>query len=230
MVPALNQLLNKTLSAFKKRVEVVQISVFGSVASGTDDQYSDLDIEIVSENYPKTVASLPKIFKGISEYYPPLKLESQEGKIAFTVLWKDIPFYQKLDIGITSSFDKIIGTPRKDIFIRTFKKKLSPSNLIINSPFSEDNRETIDFFIGCSRYAKFRKRNSPLAVNKYKSALKAIGRNDPRSNSLMDQDMIKAMSTYLDMKLSSGIISDSSKEAVFGHEVIKFIENELLRN
>lgn len=204
----IHQLLTKTFSAFKLNPEITNITLFGSVANGDCDQYSDLDINVASTDFEGTVSKLPQILNQIDSYFPPLLIEKTGGKMTFTVLWKNFSLYQKLDLGIISG---------------------SPGYLEARNPFSEKYKDIVDFLIGASRYIKYRKRNSKLARDKYKSALNMVHLAKQVTDDQMDRHMIEVIYKFLDDNIKMGKISKSSEYALLGNRVINLARSELIK-
>jgi hypothetical protein len=95
-----DDLYAKVVPAFSKEPEVREISIFGRNAEGSADQYSDLDIRILSNDPLATQQKYLGIFNTISPVIETLLLASGPDQIARMIMLKDYSPYQKIDFGI----------------------------------------------------------------------------------------------------------------------------------
>lgn len=112
-------LSDKLVDAFSRQKEVARIRIFGKLAEGTFDQYSDVDIRIVSKDpfltqsyYRKLIEeSVSSIIKST------FLLVSDVNVYAEMIMLKDYTPYQKIDFDIEREGYGIDFKPSKDIYI-----------------------------------------------------------------------------------------------------------------
>src|SRR5260370_12677924 len=95
---AVELLYEAALTTFTQQQEVHEIFLFGSFERGTFDQYSDLDLFVISADFEKTMALLPQILARIGDVLLSYPLHIGRGSAAYMTLFKNYPFYTKLDL------------------------------------------------------------------------------------------------------------------------------------
>src|SRR5579864_3798508 len=96
------QLAGRTITIFAARPEVRKIVQFGSLVRGTADQYSDVDLEVITDHPANTIRDVNTLFKRIDEPLVIFPVREGTDQAAYTVLFRHYPLYHKLDIGIGS--------------------------------------------------------------------------------------------------------------------------------
>lgn len=171
----LRDLFTKTITTFQSLNETKKIAVFGSIASKKHDKYSDLDLEIQTNNYNFFSKNFKKIVSSIASPFVIFPAVNEPGNGIFTIIWRGFSFYQRLDLRIFDE-SKQLSSGSQVIYIsnkkRQSSRKLKPLNTIIKMSFDENLRPFYDFYIGATRYVKHSKRKEHLSSFKfYRSAL-----------------------------------------------------------
>lgn len=206
------------ITKFKSLPGVTKARLYGSLASKKADSYSDIDIEITSNDPRATTSNLLSLLNNIGELYVVLPIAITRTERVYTILWKHLPLYQKLDL-------KILFT----------------SNFSINKyaiAYDEKFRLFHDFFIGAIRYTKYRMRQMHWASFKfYRSAIDQwlkLKMNNCTLDSFVKMDKINKWiypSKPQDMdKIMLEIAVDfrkAYKNNKFGEGVVEFMHAEL---
>ena len=182
------QLAERTIALFAARPEVRKIVQFGSLVRGTADQYSDVDLEVITDHYACTIRDVNMLLKRIDEPLVIFPVREGTDQAAYTVLFRHYPFYQRLDIGIGSQdiataadfSTRQIMVAAKDMqcaYIRSDgiappSDEMADGNPSLPGLGSSPNvRALYDTFIGATRYVKYRKRRCALTAYKFYRAI-----------------------------------------------------------
>ncbi len=163
-----------TIHSFAEQLEVQQIFLFGSYARGTYDQYSDVDLHVVTGDFAKTLARLSLIFENIGGVLLQFPIRASEGEVAYTVLFKNYPLYNKLDISILHPRARIPFSDSKSVYWRDVEPGDHHSDFV--PPTFAHARHTIyNYLLGALRYTKYRKRGMHFSAYKfYKAQLESF--------------------------------------------------------
>ena len=93
---SLELLYQKAVDIFAQAQEVQDVLLFGSFARGTHDQYSDIDLTIISTDFDETMAKLPQFLARIGTVLIQYPLHTSCGSAAYMTLFKDFPLYKSL--------------------------------------------------------------------------------------------------------------------------------------
>ncbi len=95
------ELNDKLIALCKQMVEVEEILIFGRIAEGSSDEYSDVDIRLVSKDPYKTQHELRALIsKEISPIIETFLLASNTNEFSEMWMLNDYAPYQKIDLGI----------------------------------------------------------------------------------------------------------------------------------
>lgn len=242
------KLSQKLLSVFENLELVEKVKFYGSLAKGEEDKFSDLDLEIQVSDFEKLSRNIYKILDKIGKFYVVFPIKNLPGNVVLTILWKNLSFYQKLDLRIKSK-----------------QKSLVKNALKLD--FNENFRQFYDFFIGATRYVKHRKRGGQISAYKfYRSSLDSLmkllyldipakrytsGKITtehlrqldgvkinrklksltqylyPSGQRQMNKLFISLIGGYFRYSLKEKLIKEGSQEDKFARDVIKFARNEL---
>lgn len=200
---------NKIRKTFLKLDEVKSADFYGSIHAGKNDAYSDIDIVLEIDNHVHFYENFPNNLKKIDDYFVIFPVVTEKSPQVFTIVWKNISLYKKLDIRIYSRATKeFIGTA-------------------IN--FDEDKRQFYDQFIGALRFAKYIRRGDYNSAKKFYESLSKIVVNPiikPRHDLYKTQRSVgKLTNLYIEM-LESYIKIYSKIDHKFATCVIEFLRNE----
>ena len=166
MHKALQALYNATLQAFIQRSEVQKIYVFGSIEQNKHDDYSDIDLHIVSSNFDVTMKDFVAITKRIGEPFVWYPLHPQPGNSSYAVLFRNYRLYNRLDITILDTITPPVVAQGTCIYSNP---KDYPYHLsTYQSPHMEEKAHLLyGYSIGALRYVKYRKRGKAFSAYKF---------------------------------------------------------------
>ncbi|MHB8087731.1 MAG: aminoglycoside 6-adenylyltransferase [Anaerolineaceae bacterium] len=96
------ELLNKIVCVFSEQPEVREITLFGSNADATEDNYSDIDIRVHSNDLLCTQKKYLQLINSISPIFEKLIIQSDSENFAQMTMLRDYSPYHKIDFGICS--------------------------------------------------------------------------------------------------------------------------------
>lgn len=115
-----NELKDKLVKLFSKRQEVKEIMIFGKIAEGLSDKYSDIDIRIISADPYLTQQELDLyISRNISEIRSKFTLVSNENEFAEMIMLKDYSPYQKIDLGVCKEGYGLTFSGIKSVYVNS---------------------------------------------------------------------------------------------------------------
>lgn len=167
MRKSLQQLYSATLQAFTQRPEVQKIYLFGSMEQNTHDDYSDVDLHIVSNDFDTTMHDLDLIMNTIGEpfVWDPF-FHPQPGNTGYAILFRDYPLYNRLDITILDTITPPAVAQGTCIYRNPQESVYRPSTY--QPPWMEEALlRPYGYGIGAIRYAKYRKRGKQLSAYKF---------------------------------------------------------------
>ncbi len=74
--------------------------VFGSIADGTADAYSDIDLEVMTQDVAASEAALDGVLNAVAPIEVDWQIPAAEDAPARTILFRGETYYHKLDIGL----------------------------------------------------------------------------------------------------------------------------------
>lgn len=152
---------------------------FGSIPNGTYDEYSDLDLTLVTEDFE---TSLAQRHKGLGRVRPVLldwRIELTASRWAGTMLLAGTSPYRKVDLGIVKAEHKPEWSCRPDctrIWDQASGKGSIASDSTPGQPAYEPSSGSFEHFVvghmlGVTRYLKARRRGSNLTSWRFAQAL-----------------------------------------------------------
>jgi hypothetical protein len=199
---------DKIYNIFSKCKYVNKLNFYGSIEKGTDDKYSDVDLEIWIKDYKSFYKIFESLLKDIDDFYIIFEALIEDNLQVFTVIWKNHSLYKKLDLRVNTPADK---------------KYIKSLNF-----FNENSRIFYDIYIGLIRYVKYRMRNDPKAEKFYLSSLGYFKKVCHEKNHLnfpgyfSKDERVMYMHNVIYKKL--GLLNPE-----FAKNVLKFARNELKR-
>ncbi len=220
----LNELIEKSKRAFLALPGITKVGLYGSTNTGKADNYSDLDLEVISNKPKASTMGLKSTLEKIGHSYVILPISITSTERIYTVVWKNNPFYQKMDLRLL------------------FESPYSLTKGLLS--YDERFRKFHSFFIGVIRYIKYRKRKMHWSAYKfYKASIEmwlelqtgGIGLNNyislDKSNPAYSTKWIYPkgyveMDKYL-LDIAKYVLRDHPHDMEFGQRVIKFMRVEL---
>jgi predicted nucleotidyltransferase len=169
MSEVLQELYRATLRAFIPRPEVQKISLFGSMEQNKQDDYSDIDLSIVSSDFDRTMKDFVSAMNLVGDPFVWYPFHLQAGNTSYAILFRDYPLYNRLDITILDTFTPSVVAPGTCIY-RNSKEYPSHSSTYQPPHMEEKVRLLYGYSIGALRYVKYRKRRKPLSAYKFYQA------------------------------------------------------------
>ncbi|QQG47326.1 MAG: hypothetical protein HY044_04345 [Candidatus Woesebacteria bacterium] len=165
--PDLKRLYESSLETFSGLPQVSRIAIYGSGAKKSFDRYSDLDLEVQLSEWNTLSTKIESSLKKIDSPFIVFPAVNDPGNGVLTVLWRNFPFYQKLDMRLTSS-----DTPLSEGSEIVYEKKKNgksdeKTKKLLKLSFEENYRPFYDMFIGATRFAKHRRRGEYLSAYKF---------------------------------------------------------------
>lgn len=163
MSKGLQELYMATLCAFTQRSEVQKIYVFGSMEQNKQDDYSDIDLHIVSNDFDITMKDLVSTMNLVGDPFVWYPFHPQPGNTAYAVLFRDYPLYNRLDITILDTLTPPVMSQGTCIYSNPNECPSYPSTY--QPPHMEEKlRQLYWYSIGAVRYVKYRKRGKPFSA------------------------------------------------------------------
>lgn len=169
MSKLLQELYIATLQAFTQRLEAQKIYIFGSIEHDKQDDYSDIDLRIVSSDFDTTIKDFVSIMHLIGEPFVWYPFHSQTGNTSYAVLFRDYPLYNRLDITILDTITPPVVAQGTCIYSNPKEYSHHPSTY--QPPQMEEKLHLLyGYGIRAVRYVKYRKRGKPFSAYKFYQA------------------------------------------------------------
>src|SRR5258708_15394181 len=97
------ELIGQVIKVFSGQPEVKEIYSFGSVAHGGFDQFSDVDITVITSNMHRTTSRVGEILTILSPVKTIFTITEQDDNAAYTIFLEGHSPYQKIDLGLHPS-------------------------------------------------------------------------------------------------------------------------------
>ncbi|GCE23476.1 nucleotidyltransferase domain-containing protein [Dictyobacter kobayashii] len=161
-----HKLFTDTVNAFSQRLEVQEILAFGSFCHGNYDQYSDVDLHVVSADVQQTIEELQQILVPVGDILLQYPLRIESGEAAYTLLFKNYPLYQKLDVTILSPVATVPFDGYHSVYQTSLPLLYNPTDFL--APRLEEPARTLyNYYLGALRYAKYRQRGKHFSAYKF---------------------------------------------------------------
>lgn len=149
------------VDAFSAQNEIYGIGLFGREAEGKQDQYSDIDMILFSNDLVKTKARCLGILAAISPILATLPLESAEDSYGEMVILQDYSPYQKIDLSMMNLNRSLPGIQLKMIYeskarLKESKTLLDPLQIKQHAAYKLD-----DMLFSAAKFTKCLFRNDP---------------------------------------------------------------------
>jgi len=218
-------LVKKTITVFRSNKNITEVSTYGSLSDGKSDIYSDIDLIVKTDKPKKLLNLLPSVLTRIDDYYIALPIQETSKEAVYTIMWKNIPFYQiykpinfPFDENLRFFYDYLIGVTRmvkyckRNMFWAAYKFYEASFEMLLKLKLeSLDGKPRLN--ISLQDYMGLDGANVD-----YSSYL---------SFSIQDSKILEITNDFLKLSLKMNKISKSSNEYDFAKKVIKFTANEL---
>ncbi|MEM9777439.1 MAG: hypothetical protein AAF902_22870 [Chloroflexota bacterium] len=166
-------LTHQIVGGFSQEPEITAIHSFGSVNTSSFDQYSDLDLTLVSSDLRRTSKNIKTHLNKILEVSCCFVLYEHDDEAAYSFFFDGLTVFQKLDLGIVSSNQPELFQGSKCLYTAAEPQLCKNSHIIkFNQPQRE--HEVLDVFIGASRFIKYTRRNQPWGAYKFFNSFREL--------------------------------------------------------
>ena len=150
------------------------LSLFGSLAEGRADEYSDIDLMVTTDDLPEAKAHLLGLLEEVGpvEFCWAIDLRPDEWNP--TIVFRDEGYHRKLDLGLadTSAQDRTI--PAEQTVLLCDEPRTPPRSVRTSDAYVPENGTVghflLDKSIGCLRYVKARKRGQVMTCYRFAAA------------------------------------------------------------
>lgn len=154
----------------------VALYAFGSLATGSADRFSDVDLELITVDLASTLAYRQAMYAVIDSPALEWRIHPSRSDWAATVLFRHISPYQRLDIGFSQWTPDIAATMPTPSVLLWQQPAQEATTLILRDAGYSPNVATfehyvVEMFLSAVRYAKTRKRGQYLTSYRFASAL-----------------------------------------------------------
>ncbi|MBO0794908.1 MAG: nucleotidyltransferase domain-containing protein [Ktedonobacteraceae bacterium] len=156
----------QAIQAFAADPHVYEMFLFGSYEKKTHDRYSDVDLQVVSQNFDATMSQFRRCLSDIGQVLVAFPLVAQVGYAAYMVLFENYPFYTKLDINV-SDVERCTPFSTKAC---VYRRDVIPSHEVSTYQpvlFEEPLNTLYGYYLGAIRYMKYRKRGKHFSAYKF---------------------------------------------------------------
>lgn len=170
------QLQRTAADACRRLPGAVALYAFGSLAGGSPDRFSDVDLELVTVDLASTLQYRQAMYADIGVPMLEWRIHPSRSDWAATVLFRHISPYQRLDLGFsrwTPNFAANVPSPSVLLWQQRAQEQ---STLIFKdagySPkVASFEHYVVEMYLSAIRYAKTRKRGQHLTSYRFASAL-----------------------------------------------------------
>lgn len=159
-------LARRAVQTFASDPYVSEMFLFGSYEKRMHDRYSDVDLQVVSQNFDATMSQLWHTLSDIGQVLVAYPLAAHVGHAAYTVLFENYPLYTKLDINISDT-KKSVPFAEKAC---AYRREVIPPNAastFLPALFAEPLNTLYGCYLGAIRYTKYRKREKHFSAYKF---------------------------------------------------------------
>lgn len=156
-----DELRKLLIEALSQQTEIFQIFFFGKEVEGRDDEFSDFDVIVCSNDLVRTQNNYKKVFNSISPIVGTYLLESSVENLSKMIMLRDFSPYQKIDFSIVNDIKlkKRLGFgPFSLVYENIQEQRIGPSKLNVVQVDQTENQLN-DFLFAVPRFTKclFRK-------------------------------------------------------------------------
>lgn len=170
-------LLQRVSEALRDLPGACELYVFGSLANGTADAYSDIDVEVTTRDLAASAAALAEVLTTVAPIEVDWQLPTPEDEVVRTILFRGEAYYCKLDISLRAFGQVHNGDPgvRKSqvrlwrIETPAYSSQSISNNVCAPRPGSPGHF-VVGQLLGGIRYVKARKRGQDWTCWRFASA------------------------------------------------------------
>lgn len=137
------------------------VRLFGSLAEGRGDGFSDLDVRVVSDDVAATVAARDQALERIGPLALEWRIDPAAEPFAAVVLWREESCYHKLDLGVLPAEGEVGRAEGGDPYA---------GRVALPAPGTVAHR-LLDHLLGLTRYVKARRRGQALTCWRFATSL-----------------------------------------------------------
>lgn len=165
-------LLESIAQALRAMPGAVALYAFGSLAQGRGDEYSDIDLTLLSTDVDASLAARHTVLSQVEPIALEWRIVPSRDRWAATYLFVDVSPYHKLDLGISASGSDVDGVL---LWQREGELQGVTAPPAIPAPFmpvpGSVEHHAADQLLGLTRYAKARRRDNQFLCWRFASAL-----------------------------------------------------------
>lgn len=162
------ELEKKLISTFSREKEIYAIYFFGKQARGKEDQYSDFDMIICSNDIRETQKKYYQLFNDISPIIGTWIIDTRKDNFSEMIMLKDYSPYQKIDLTITPNINKRqIFAPFIKIYDAENYNEINKTEFEIID-FNKDKNQLNDYLFSAPRFTKCLHRKNIDAYRRWK--------------------------------------------------------------
>ena len=150
------------------------LSLYGSLAEGRADRYSDIDVMVTTDNLPDAKEQLLGVLERIGSIEFSWQINLFPDEWNNTILFREESYYHKLDLGLVdiSAEQRIIPSEQTVVLCDQHRP---PGQVASKSTAYAPQHGSIGHFllghlIGCTRYLKARRRGQTMTCYRFAAA------------------------------------------------------------
>lgn len=167
--------LQRTVAEACRRLTVA-LYAFGSLAGGSPDRFSDVDLELITVDLASTLAHRQSMYAAIDTPALEWQIHPSTSDWAATVLFRHISPYQRLDIGF-NQWTPNFATKAPSPSVLLWRQRAQEQSTLIfrdagySPKVASFEHYVVEMYLSAIRYAKTRKRGQHLTSYRIASAL-----------------------------------------------------------
>jgi predicted nucleotidyltransferase len=147
------ELLNKLVKGYAGRPEVEYIYTFGKAARDQADEYSDVDLVVVSRDLARLHGRFETVIEEVSAIDGSYTIVSTASKLARMYILKDYPPYQKIDLSIEADPGAVIFADKRQLYAAKAEEN-KESRLAVTYEKYTDRNQLYDILFSIPRFLK----------------------------------------------------------------------------
>lgn len=170
------QLQEPLADALRALPGTVELRAFGSLAHGTADRFSDIDLELLTTDLDATVAARHAVLAQIAPIWLEWCIHPSHSGWAATILFDTVSPYQHLDLGITA-VGQASSTGRLGADTVLWTQEAAAPCIVPDAPVpyapavGTVDHAMLEQLLSALRYAKARQRGQLLTAYRFAAAL-----------------------------------------------------------
>jgi len=169
-------LQNALADALRDLPGAVELRAFGSLAHGTHDRYSDIDLELLTADSDASRAARQAVIERVAPIWLEWRIHPSHSGWAATILFANLSPFRRLDLGITpvgsaASVDTLDAQTVLWIQEPAAAIPESARTPVYAPAVGTPEHAILEHLLSATRYVKARKRGQVLTAYRFASAL-----------------------------------------------------------